>query len=96
MENHDNHKEKHGWSMMWMMVICCAMPALAILLLGSGAAAFGGGYLFPIIALVLLTACISMMFRRHKPHGSAENHAVSEAGKAESAQDMKQDHSCCH
>ena len=97
-----NHESGHGSSMMWMMIACCAVPILAILFLSGGIAAFGGTSLFlPLIALVLLVACVVMMIRHRKsshsdvPHDS---HVMDgeQSPKAEDHHDMKQDHSCCH
>ncbi|MBI5470561.1 hypothetical protein HY968_04575 [Candidatus Kaiserbacteria bacterium] len=83
--------------MMWMMIICCALP-LAFLLFG-GAGLFSGGYLWPILVGVLALACIGMMVRGHGKHREdRENHGENalDAEDAASPSHKKKDHSCCH
>lgn len=98
MDNHnDNGKQMH--SMMWMMVICCAVPLLILLFAGS--AVFASGYLRYVIFGAVAIAGVWMMLRRHGSHGgdhkdlNEEKNSSSEDVKS-SAHDMKKDHSCCH
>ncbi len=97
MSDHNNGKQDH--SMMWMMVICCALPLLFLLFAGS--AVFASGYLRYVIFGAIALAGVWMMLRGHGSH--AENHENHDEEKASgdvdvksSAQGMKKDHSCCH
>lgn len=90
-----NHNDKNNSSMMWTMVVCCALP-FAILLFG-GTALFSGGYLFLLIFGGLALACIWMMFRGHgrgRPSDSPEHQKMLRQGASDAAE--KKDHSCCH
>ena len=80
--------------MMWMMVICCALP-IAILFFG-GAALFSGGYLGFILVGILALICIGMMFRGHG-HSSLNNehHDTTDVAHADEKKDHS-NHSCCH
>lgn len=49
--------------MMWMMLICCALPL--ILLFSGGSALFSGGYFLPILVGILIIVHLWMMFRGH-------------------------------
>ncbi len=59
---HD-HNEKNKSSMMWMMVICCALPLAILFFVGSSS--FSSGYLWPILIGGFIGAHIWMMFRGH-------------------------------
>lgn len=69
--------------MMWMMVICCALPFLALLL--GGRSAFSGGYLLPVLVGILILVHLGMMFR---------GHASGTAGKSKPDDGHTQDGSC--
>lgn len=56
--------------MMWMMVICCALPFLVLLF--GGRLAFSGGYLLPMLVGILILTHLWMMFRGHKKRESGE------------------------
>ncbi len=82
---HDSHKH-----MMWMMLICCALP-LVILLFG-GSALFPGGYLPKVLIVVFAVACILMMFKRH---GNPDRNSTDVVEKPEKDTQHKHDN-CCH
>ena len=87
--------------MMWMMILCCVLPLVAILLLGSSAFALGGKSFLPFITFLLLGICLAMAFRRHKPSWH-DDHANAAADFAKKQQGKsvphatEEDHSCCH
>ncbi len=99
----DNHNEKQNHLMMWMMVICCALPLVVLLFVSGfgGAALFSGGYLSWVIFGGLALACIGMMFRSHGRGSLNENYPDMPNAKQASSEnppstDEKKDHSCCH
>ena len=88
---HD-HDGKGSNSMMWMMVICCAIPLLLILVLGSGGKALGTPTWIVLGGVaVMVVAHFFMMGRSHK-------HSDEEPSTTD-GQDKNKDHSghgCCH
>ena len=53
--------------MMWMMVICCALPLVILLI--AGGRSLSGGYVWPILIGGFIGAHLWMMFRGHGSHG---------------------------
>lgn len=92
----DNNK--HDNSMMWMMVICCALPLLFLLFAGS--AVFASGYLRYVIFGAFALAGVWMMFRMHgssgKSHEGHDENQATQSGGVKSPDSEKKDHSCCH
>ena len=68
MHNHDNNG-KGMKSMMWMMVICCAVPLLLIVFLGAGGKALGAPTWVVLGGIaVMVVAHFFMMGKSHKQH----------------------------
>ena len=87
MQNRNDTNNEHGHKhMMWIMLICCALP-IAILLFG-GSALFSGGYLPKILIGAFLAACVWMMLKGHSDAGRAN------AVEAETKHEHKKD-GCC-
>ena len=65
MHNHGENKQS-PW-MMWAMVLCCAMPLVLILILGTSGKASGAPtwVIFSLIA-VMIIAHFFMMSKSHK------------------------------
>jgi cell division protein FtsW (lipid II flippase) len=64
-----NHDEKDGSWMMWVMMICCAVPLLLIALFGLGGKAFGAPTWVVIGGVaVMVIAHFWMMSKKHKDH----------------------------
>jgi len=89
-----NHNGKGDNSMMWMMMLCCALPL--VFLLFAGGAVFSGGYLLPIIIGVFVAAHIWMMFRGHGKHGGTDVDEKTDDGKDPETKDGHKKGSCCH
>jgi len=80
--------------MMWMMVLCCALPI--ILLLFAGSSVFAGGYLKYVLFGALAAMCLWMMFKGHGGHGNPhEDHKTGASGEQET-KDTNKHKSCCH
>lgn len=63
-----NHNGKDGNWMMWVMMICCAVPLL-IVLFGLGGKAFGAPTWIVLGGVaVMLIAHFWMMSKKHKDH----------------------------
>ena len=82
-----NHDEKSGNGMMWMMVVCCALPLVFVFLGGGalfagGSAIFAGGYFWPVLIGIGALAWGWMMFRGHRRNKTDGS--------------KKDDHPCCH
>jgi len=75
-----NHDEKSGNGMLWMMVVCCAVPILFVIL--GGSAIFAGGYFWPILIGIGALAWGWMMFLKHRRNKTDDS--------------KKDDHPCCH
>lgn len=86
-----NHDEKNGSWMMWVMMICCAVPLLLIILLGLGGKSFGAPTWVVIGGVaVMAIAHFFMMGRSHK-------HSDKEQSVGEDAENKDHtDHGCCH
>ncbi len=90
MHDHDNNKGMG--SMMWMMVVCCAIPLVLILVLGVGSRASGtpSWVVFSGVA-VMLFAHFFMMRRSHK-HSNEEHKMIEGEDKNNK---NHSDHGCC-
>jgi len=89
-----NHNGKRDNSMMWMMMLCCALPL--VFLLFAGSTVFSGGYLLPIIIGVFVVAHIWMMFRGHGGHGGTDENGKTDDGKDPETKDGHKKGGCCH
>ena len=89
-----NHNGKGDNSMMWMMVLCCAVPI--ILLLFAGSTVFSGGYFWPILIGVFVAAHIWMMFRGHGKHGGTDGDEKADGGEEPKTKDEHKKGGCCH
>lgn len=58
-----NHNGKEGSGMMWMMLVCCALP-FAVLLFAGGKIS-SDGYFWPVLIGAFILVHIWMMFRGH-------------------------------
>ena len=89
-----NHDGKDGNWMMWVMMICCAVPLLLIVLFGLGGKAFGAPTWVVIGGIaVMIIAHFFMMGKSHK-HSDEKQDLNSEDKNKD-----KKDHSgsgCCH
>ncbi len=90
-----NHDGKDGSWMMWVMMICCAVPLLLIVLFGLGGKAFGAPTWVVVggIALMML-AHFFMMGRSHK-HSDDEQSGTDGDVKNKDSKDHS-GHGCCH
>ena len=79
--------------MMWMMVICCALP-IAIIFFG-GTALFSGEYFGIILVGILALICISMMVRGHR-HRAIEEASGNNVATANDNEKGHTNHSGCH
>jgi len=89
-----NHNGKGDNSMMWMMVLCCAMPFIFLLFAGSSVSA--GGYLKYVIIGGLAAACIWMMFKGHGGHGNSHEENKTGASGEPETKDTNKHKGCCH
>ena len=83
--------------MMWMMIICCAVPLIFLLFVGG--TAFSGGYLQYIIIGALAAVCLWMMWRGHGRHGGnsdADTEVKTNAVEEPKTKDEHKKGSCCH
>ncbi len=95
MHNHNPDKDD-SW-MMWMMVICCAIPLILLLILGFGGKNLGASNWLVLggVGLMVLFHFL-IMGKSHKSH-RRENEEInsSSTGKATDNKDHS-GHSCCH
>ena len=92
-----NHNGKGDNSMMWMMVLCCALPL--IFLLFAGSTVFSGGYIQYVILGGLAAACFWMMFKGHGGHGGnsdTDTEGKTNAVEESKTKDKHKKGSCCH
>ena len=88
-----NHNGKGDSSMMWMMVLCCALPL--IFLLFAGSTVFSGGYIKYVLFGALAAAFLWMMWRGHGKHGGASGSEKADEKESEKKDEHKKG-SCCH
>ena len=82
--------------MMWMMAICCGLPLLLFLFVGTGGIAVGASKWLVIgIIAVMVIAHVFIMRKGHKHDDSVQkvDGEKTDAGKSE---DGHSGHSCCH
>lgn len=94
MHDHDN-KDKGMGSMMWMMIICCAVPLVLILLFGLGGKSLGGPnwIVFGGVAVMLLVHFFMMRGHGH----SNEGHDKQGIADGEDKKDKNHsNHGSCH
>ena len=92
-----NHNGKGDNSMMWMMMLCCALPL--VFLLFAGSTVFSGGYIQYVILGGLAAACFWMMFKGHGGHGGnsdADTEGKTNAVEESKTKDKHKKESCCH
>ena len=86
-------------SMMWMMVICCALPLLLVFVfgLGGGKAVGAPSWLIWGGIGVMVLAHFFMMGKSHTSRrpSDEEKTNISEEGKDEKEKDSS-GHGCCH
>lgn len=96
MHNHgDNDGGMKG--MMWMMIICCAVPLILIFVLGAGGTIAGApSWLIIGGVVVMLLAHFFMMGKSHTPHrpSEEEKNSIDKEGKDEKEKDNS-GHGCC-
>ena len=91
-----HHDQKNDNWMVWVIMICCAVPLLLIVLFGLGGKAFGAPTWIIIgwIAIMVI-AHFFMMGKSHK-HSDEEQ---TDDGESKSKDGEHKDHSghgCCH
>ncbi len=92
MRNHDGKDD--SW-MMWVMMICCAVPLLLIILFSLGGKAFGAPTWIVIGGIaVMVVAHFFMMGRSHK-HSDEEQPGADGEAKDKDNKDHS-GHGCCH
>ena len=93
MHNHEKDGKGMG-SMMWMMVICCAIPLVLILLFGLGgkAVGFSTWVIFGGVAVMML-AHFFIMGKSHKH--SDEKQGLNDEDKNKDNKNNS-GHGCCH
>ena len=93
-----NHDGKDGSWMMWVMMICCAVPLVLIVLFGLGGKAFGAPTWVVVGGIaVMVIAHFFMMGRSHK-HSDEEKSVIDGEGENKDSKDKKDHsgHGCCH
>lgn len=98
MHDHRNNNGEGMKSMMWMMVICCAVSILLIVLFGLGGKAFGSPTWIVLGGVaVMILAHFFMMGRSHK-HSDEEKSVTSGESENKDGKDKKDHsgHGCCH
>jgi high-affinity Fe2+/Pb2+ permease len=93
-----NHDGKDGSWMMWVMMICCAVPLLFIVLFGLGGKALGAPTWIVIGGIaVMVIAHFFMMGKSHK-HSDDEQTTTEGEDKNKDSTDKKDhsSHGCCH
>ena len=92
MHNNQNG-DKQNSKMMWIMMLCCAVPLLLIILFGLGGRAFGAStwVIFGGMALMVI-AHFFMMGKSHK-HGVDNEEDQNKDGKNNKTHSG---HGCCH
>jgi len=93
-----NHDGKDGSWMMWVMMICCAVPLVLIVLFGLGGKAFGAPTWVVIGGIaVMVIAHFFMMGRSHK-HSDEKKLGIDGEVKDKDDKDSKNHsgHGCCH
>ena len=99
MHDHDNNNKGMG-SMMWMMLICCAMPLIVILFLGTGAKALGASswVIFGGVAVMLLAHFFMMRGHGHSNEEHDKQGVADQDGKNKDDNEHKNHsgHGCCH
>ena len=96
MHDHDGKSNK---SMMWMMVICCAVPLLLIALFGFGGKAFGASTWVIFGGVAAMVLAHFLMMGRHKHGGDTdEKHEMTGGDKNKDSKNDKNHsgHGCCH
>lgn len=93
-----NNNQKHGISMMWMMLGCIVL--FAVLFFIGGSLSFGG-ILWPILIGIFVAGHIGMMLKgygRHEKHGDAnmENKPDAILEKQADTKDEHKHGGCCH
>ena len=93
-----NHDGKDGNWMMWVMMVCCAVPLLLIVLFGLGGKAFGASTWVVIGGIaVMVIAHFFIMGRSHK-HSDEEKLVTGGEDENKGSKDKKDHsgHGCCH
>ena len=95
MHNHDG--KSASW-MMWVMIICCALPLVFIVLLGAGGKALEVSSWVTIVGIGLMLLVHFFMMGRSHTHSDGDHKTTDEEGKNEDTKNNKDhsDHKCCH
>ena len=81
--------------MMWMMLVCCALPL--VILIFAGGKLSSGGYFWPILIGIFVVGHLAMMFRGHKKHEQHGNtNENTNTSKQPETKDKNQHSGCCH
>ena len=89
-DHNDNSKGGGHKGMMWMMVICCAIPLVFILVLGAGGKELGAS------TWVILGGVAVMVLAHFFMMGKSHKHSDGEAKNKDTKDKSKSGHGCCH
>lgn len=94
-----NHENGSGRSMMWMMVLCCALPFLAIVFWGVGGRVSGLSPWATWVGIIIMIAV--HLFMMSGMHRHSEGDASKETDETTKKSDNKDSKShpgggCCH
>ena len=95
-----NHDGKNNKSMMWMMVICCAVPLVPILFVGGAGKALGGSSWVVFGGITAMILAHFFMMGKHKGNGNSDEkkelHGEENKNKDNKDDKSHSGHGCCH
>jgi fatty acid desaturase len=89
-----NHDEKNDNWMMWVMMLCCAVPLLLIVFFGLGGKALGAPTWVVLGGIAVMVIAHFFMMGKSHNHSDEEQSAIGE-GKNKDSKDHS-GHGCCH
>ena len=89
-----NHDDSGMKSMMWMMVLCCALPLLFIVFFGAGGRALGASTWVIIGGIIVMVGIHWFMMRGHgkSDHSEITDQKQDKAKESEEFNDTDHDH----
>ena len=87
--NHNDNKQGSGNGMMWMMVLCCAIPLVFILLFGTGGKALGAPTWIVFGGIAVMIIAHFFMMGKSRGHSGDKN-------KDDKENKTHSGHGCCH
>lgn len=91
-----DHENKGMKSMMWMMAICCGVPLILFLFIGTGGIAAGASKWLVIGVIALMVVAHVFMMRKSHRHDDHEQKVEGEKKDDGKNKDGHSGHSCCH